>query len=298
MSDAAAPIPTRPFFPVRVRFDRDGRLDADLACVLCGHNLRGLRADGRCGECGDPVSNSLLGAALYVADVQWLERVRFGVASLAVIWVWFWLPIVWWLIYAQAVWCITTQDRARKHVPSKLKSGCLRAVAILLAVVGPTLPVLAWKTGFAASLPRLGLSLPIIVALANVIVLAALRPILVAANVKRLATSNTIGLILALIGFLFLFLGAATTVAAQFNLLGAATAVAAPFNVLFLTYMVIGFGFVAVSFLRTLPLLFRAWRLLETATFQSRALRTERKCWQRGIPGAFTSPAAASARSA
>src|SRR5690242_3809775 len=34
-------------------------LDHDLICVACGYNLRGLRQDGRCPECGGTIARSI-----------------------------------------------------------------------------------------------------------------------------------------------------------------------------------------------------------------------------------------------
>src|SRR4051794_25805326 len=38
-------------------------LDQDLACLACSYNLRGLRSDARCPECGLPLAETLLDAA-------------------------------------------------------------------------------------------------------------------------------------------------------------------------------------------------------------------------------------------
>jgi len=39
--------------------DGQGRIDADVVCVHCGYNLRGLAADGVCSECGRKVNLSV-----------------------------------------------------------------------------------------------------------------------------------------------------------------------------------------------------------------------------------------------
>lgn len=36
-----------------------GEISIDLNCIGCGYNLRGLSADGRCPECGEPVETTL-----------------------------------------------------------------------------------------------------------------------------------------------------------------------------------------------------------------------------------------------
>jgi hypothetical protein len=50
----------------------------DMLCVHCGYNVRGLPVDGRCPECGTPVSWSLRGDLLRHADPEWLDRLRLG----------------------------------------------------------------------------------------------------------------------------------------------------------------------------------------------------------------------------
>jgi hypothetical protein len=51
----------------------------DLACVVCGYNLRGLMPGGRCPECGSPVDRSVHGNLLRYADRGWLEKLLLGV---------------------------------------------------------------------------------------------------------------------------------------------------------------------------------------------------------------------------
>lgn len=51
------------------RNDSAPALERDVTCVCCGYNLRGLRLDGRCPECGAPVAQELR-----FADRHWLQR--------------------------------------------------------------------------------------------------------------------------------------------------------------------------------------------------------------------------------
>ena len=44
-----------------VEYDADGRIDQDLPCLKCGYNLRGLRDDGECPDCGNDVGNAARG---------------------------------------------------------------------------------------------------------------------------------------------------------------------------------------------------------------------------------------------
>ncbi len=58
---------------------------ADYAlCVKYGYNLRGLRADGHCPECGTPVAQSAHGDRLAGADPAWLARICRGQVYIAV----------------------------------------------------------------------------------------------------------------------------------------------------------------------------------------------------------------------
>lgn len=57
-------------------------LTADLPCGGCRYNLRGLRPDGRCPECGAPVKRSFLHARS--AQGRWVERTCGGAATVLV----------------------------------------------------------------------------------------------------------------------------------------------------------------------------------------------------------------------
>lgn len=57
-----------------------GPIEEDTICARCGYNVRGLRADGLCPECGTPIARSLQGNLLRFADPAWLDKLRFGVA--------------------------------------------------------------------------------------------------------------------------------------------------------------------------------------------------------------------------
>ena len=56
----------------------DGRLAEDRLCIDCGYNLRGLRPDGLCPECGGAVAASLRGLKLEAASLPWLRSIRGG----------------------------------------------------------------------------------------------------------------------------------------------------------------------------------------------------------------------------
>lgn len=56
------------------------RVGANLHCRCCGYNLRSVRLDDRCPECGAPVRRMLRPNTLAYADPSWLNRLRVGVA--------------------------------------------------------------------------------------------------------------------------------------------------------------------------------------------------------------------------
>jgi ribosomal protein L37E len=64
--------------PPRV-FGESGNIVADVACRRCGYNLRTLRADGRCPECGTPVGLSTHGDLLRYAEPAWVEKLGLGI---------------------------------------------------------------------------------------------------------------------------------------------------------------------------------------------------------------------------
>lgn len=68
----------------------------------CGHNLRGLRRDGRCGECGQPVVVSLVSSE--TGDAPWLAKLCRGVGTLGLLLPWLWLPLAWPLVFLGGWW--------------------------------------------------------------------------------------------------------------------------------------------------------------------------------------------------
>lgn len=67
-------LPARPAVAVSI----DGRIAEDKTCRECGYNLRGLKTDGICPECGGEVSASLLGHELLYASLPWLKTIARG----------------------------------------------------------------------------------------------------------------------------------------------------------------------------------------------------------------------------
>jgi hypothetical protein len=59
-------------------FDEHGVIAVDHECKRCSYNLRGLREDGRCPECGTPIGLSTTGDLLRYADPEWVGTVARG----------------------------------------------------------------------------------------------------------------------------------------------------------------------------------------------------------------------------
>jgi hypothetical protein len=62
----------------------DGTVDSDVHCRHCGYNLRSLRRNGRCPECGEAVGLSLRRDWLQYANLNWLWSVYFGMGLLVI----------------------------------------------------------------------------------------------------------------------------------------------------------------------------------------------------------------------
>lgn len=57
-------------------------VEADVTCLGCGYNLRGLARDGRCPECGESVERSLHGDLIRYADPKWVDRITRGLKAM------------------------------------------------------------------------------------------------------------------------------------------------------------------------------------------------------------------------
>ncbi|MBU0617853.1 MAG: hypothetical protein KKI02_09060 [Planctomycetes bacterium] len=60
-------------------FDEAGAIIVDTTCRRCGYNLRGLREDGRCPECGTAIGLSTRGDLLRFAEPEWVDKLARGV---------------------------------------------------------------------------------------------------------------------------------------------------------------------------------------------------------------------------
>ena len=59
-------------------FNDQGDICVDLTCRRCAYNLRGLREDGRCPECGTPIGRSTQGDFLRYSDPTWVAKLGRG----------------------------------------------------------------------------------------------------------------------------------------------------------------------------------------------------------------------------
>ena len=82
--------PAPPAAPVSS--DASESVTADLACVGCGYNLRGLRRAGDCPECGKPVAETIKARAGLFGDAAWIRRMAMGCDLLLIAPVW--VPVV------------------------------------------------------------------------------------------------------------------------------------------------------------------------------------------------------------
>lgn len=72
--EAVSPVP----------LDERGFIAADLPCVGCSYDLRGLEPTGNCPECNAPVALALRSDALCFAPVEWLKHIRSGLLLLII----------------------------------------------------------------------------------------------------------------------------------------------------------------------------------------------------------------------
>lgn len=70
--------------------DEVSTIENDLLCGRCGYNLRTLKLDGKCPECGVPVARTFRGDAWREADARWRSDVLIGIAAIniaMIVWV-------------------------------------------------------------------------------------------------------------------------------------------------------------------------------------------------------------------
>jgi hypothetical protein len=64
--------------PIEVALDERGQICEDINCRACGYDLRGLKPDGRCPECGAAVGRSIHGDLLRFSDPEWVRGLADG----------------------------------------------------------------------------------------------------------------------------------------------------------------------------------------------------------------------------
>jgi hypothetical protein len=89
----------------RLVFDEQGFVAEDLYCLKCHYNLRGVRYDGVCPECGMVIGDSDAGPILRLCDPAWVAKLGrgsrylawslFGLGLLMVTWTLFVLVFPW-----------------------------------------------------------------------------------------------------------------------------------------------------------------------------------------------------------
>lgn len=72
--DAGSPVP----------LDERGFIAADVPCLGCAYDLRGLAPTGNCPECNAPIASSVSGNLLRLAPVEWLRDLRSGLLLLII----------------------------------------------------------------------------------------------------------------------------------------------------------------------------------------------------------------------
>jgi ribosomal protein L37E len=115
----ASPLP--PLARVADAVGADGKIRVDVPCRQCGYNLRSLRRDARCPECGFPVIRCLRRDDLGYGDPAYVRRIALGAYLLLG------APVAWMTMFllgafgfgarfaaytlaAVAAWLVTTPD--------------------------------------------------------------------------------------------------------------------------------------------------------------------------------------------
>jgi hypothetical protein len=265
--------------PQTITWDTDDRLAADVYCVSCGYNLRGLKRSGPCGECGVPIKYSLTGSRLSYADPAWINRLRAGTACLALSLPWLWFPPAW-LLFSYGLWCVSAPDPAQARRGTAVQTTVVRALfaGLPCMVMYGAVPLCAayWFANAAAlkfdpteaTLFLLGGVLLLVPPLAT----AATWRIVVRGGSRRLKHCYGAAFWLGVASLLCVAgWGVDSLVRLRIDVLIAFGAIGVPLGVF-------AFVFLGVC-------LYGTWRNLERAEAQARALRSEIRYWQRLVPG-------------
>jgi len=267
-------------------YDANGRFSSDVLCVCCGHNLRGLLPSAACTECGTPIVWTFRGSHLYANDPGWVNRVRSGVACMALTLPWLWFPAAW-LVFGLGLWRLSSPRPAPRGVR---EVGLLAGLRVTL--IGATTLLLAYLV-YEAWDPNVSLyislrfGLPVEWIWCALSISWAVMQLAATVLIYRVAGRSDTGLLrtckwglyenavaIALLGSW----GVNITTNLQLE----------PLEILG------GLGGIAVflALINFWATLFVAWRVLDRAEIQARRSREEVKAWQRPPPGYRWAPQA------
>jgi hypothetical protein len=256
---------------VQVACDAGGRIDADLFCSTCGHNLRGLEPSGVCTECGSLVEWSLGDGTLRFADPQWVRTVRSGVTWVTLTLPWLWLPLAWPLFF-WGFWRLATPAPQERQAGATYGLAAIRAgppVVLVLALVS-IVAVQAWRPWSGPDFAQFAMALAWVVV--AVMISLALRGIGRRADSRRLGSWSVTSIVLNGSGLGLLVLGAVNAALGLDTLLLAAA-------------VVLGGLATVAGLIPLVVMLFAAWGELESAEIHTRAIREEVRPWLRPEPG-------------
>jgi len=260
-------------------WDADDRLAADIPCVSCGYNLRGLKRSGVCGECGEPIRYSLAGSDLACGAPEWVARLRSGTATLALTLPWLWFPPAW-LAFSYGLWRVSAPDPGRVQAGGEAFRSLARAILCALPCLiwygAVPLTVAYWY----ANATTLKFSLSTAVVLLSAGLLSLVPPVLallmwpIAARLHERRLRQAFGLAgplgaVACLGVVAIGLESVARV--RLAGLWEAGRLCAELGV--------------PAFVLLGAALHGTWRALEQAETQSRALRRPVRYWQRPEPG-------------
>jgi hypothetical protein len=267
-------------------YDAEGRLSSDVYCVCCGHNVRGLLPSGTCTECATPIGWTFRGSYLYANDPEWVNRVRSGVACMALTLPWLWFPPAW-LVFGFGLWRLSSPRPAQQQA---------REVGLLaglrLTLIGGTCLLLGYLV-YEAWDPNVSLYISLRFGLGVEWVWCALSiswaamQLATTALIFRVAGRTDSALLRTCRWGLY---GNAVAIAllASWGVNNAANLRLEPLDLLG------GLGGIMVflAFVNLWAPLFVAWRVLDRAEIQARRSREEVRVWQRPPPGYRWAPQA------
>jgi energy-converting hydrogenase Eha subunit E len=131
LTDVPEPLRSMLRFDGGSALDADGRVGEDVPCVHCRYNLRTLRGDARCPECGQAVLDTLNATTGPVALRQWVQTVAQS------------LDAVGWSLICLAV----TVAAAAVGFAAPLRDGPLLGLALVLGLFAVSVALLFLLVG-------------------------------------------------------------------------------------------------------------------------------------------------------